>query len=85
MQIRKGKPPGSGRLARIGVELSREARVQIRLVIRSNLNSDTFAGAKNNLQGILYFQAPRWTFLSPRSPRSALSSNKNRHFLVAVP
>lgn len=29
MQIRKGKPPGSGRLARIGVELSREARVRL--------------------------------------------------------
>ncbi len=29
MQIRKGKPPGSGRLARVGVELSREARVRL--------------------------------------------------------
>jgi len=29
MQIRKGKPPGSGRLARTGVELSREARVRL--------------------------------------------------------
>src|SRR2546427_1147239 len=29
MQIRKGKPPGSGRLAGIGVELSREARVRL--------------------------------------------------------
>ncbi len=29
MQIRRGKPPGSGRLARAGVELSREARVRL--------------------------------------------------------
>src|ERR1043166_2765871 len=29
MQIRKGKPPGSGRLSRTGVELSREARVRL--------------------------------------------------------
>jgi hypothetical protein len=29
MQIRKGKAPGSGRLAEIGVELSREARVRL--------------------------------------------------------
>jgi transposase InsO family protein len=29
MQIRNGKPPGSGRLAGIGVELSREARVRL--------------------------------------------------------
>ena len=29
MQIRRGKPPGSGRLARTGVELSREARVRL--------------------------------------------------------
>ena len=29
MQIRKGKPPGSGRLARVGVELSRAARVRL--------------------------------------------------------
>ena len=28
MQVRKGKPPGSSRLARTGVELSREARVR---------------------------------------------------------
>ncbi len=29
MQVRKGKPPGSGQLARTGVELSREARVRL--------------------------------------------------------
>src|SRR6266849_1130106 len=29
MQIRKGRPPRSGRLARTGVELSREARVRL--------------------------------------------------------
>jgi putative transposase len=29
MQVRKGKPPGSGQLARIGVELSRQARVRL--------------------------------------------------------
>ena len=29
MQIRKGKPPGWGRLAGTGVELSREARVRL--------------------------------------------------------
>lgn len=29
MQIRKGKPPGAGQLARTGVELSREARVRL--------------------------------------------------------
>jgi helix-turn-helix protein len=29
MQVRKGKPPGSGQLARTGVELSREARVRV--------------------------------------------------------
>jgi hypothetical protein len=29
MQIRKGKPPGSGRLTRTGVELSWEARVRL--------------------------------------------------------
>src|ERR1700686_5593686 len=29
MQIRNGKPPGSGRLARTGVELSREGRVRL--------------------------------------------------------
>src|SRR6266436_6902144 len=29
MQIRKGKPPGSGGLAGVGVELSREARVRL--------------------------------------------------------
>ena len=34
MQIRRGKPPGSGRLARTGVELSREARVWMDLYRR---------------------------------------------------
>lgn len=29
MQIRKGKPPGTGQLARTGVELSREAWVRL--------------------------------------------------------
>lgn len=29
MQVRKGKPPGAGHLARTGVELSREARVRL--------------------------------------------------------
>jgi putative transposase len=29
MQVRRGKPPGSGRLTRTGVELSREARVRL--------------------------------------------------------
>jgi putative transposase len=29
MQVRNGKPPGSGQLARTGVELSREARVRL--------------------------------------------------------
>jgi hypothetical protein len=29
MQIHEGKPAGSGRLARTGVELSREARVRL--------------------------------------------------------
>ena len=29
MQIRNGKPPGSSRLARTGVELSREGRVRL--------------------------------------------------------
>ena len=29
MQIRRGKPPGSGRLSKTGVELSREARVRL--------------------------------------------------------
>jgi hypothetical protein len=29
MQVRRGKPPRSGRLARVGVELSREAGVRL--------------------------------------------------------
>jgi putative transposase len=55
MQIRKGKPPGSGRLARTGVELSREARVRLAWM-------DFYRRTKNVVQTCRHFGISRQTF-----------------------
>src|SRR5258708_6250490 len=55
MQIRRGKPPGSGRLARIGVELSREARVRLSWM-------DFYARCDNVTHTCRHFGIRRQTF-----------------------
>ena len=55
MQIRQGKPPGSGRLARIGVELSREARVRLSWM-------DFYARCDNVTHTCRHFGISRQTF-----------------------
>jgi putative transposase len=55
MQIRGGKPPGSGRLARTGVELSREARVRVAWM-------DFCARSGNVAQTCRHFGISRQTF-----------------------
>jgi len=55
MQIRKGKPPGSGRLARTGVELSREARVRLAWM-------DFYRHCRNVAHSCRHFNISRQTF-----------------------
>ena len=55
MQIRKGKPPGSVRLAGIGVELSREARVRLAWM-------DFYRRCGNVAQTCRHFGISRQTF-----------------------
>lgn len=55
MQIRKGKPPGSGRLAEVGVELSREARVRLGWM-------DFYRGCQNVAHTCRHFGISRQTF-----------------------
>jgi putative transposase len=55
MQIRKGKPPGSGRLARTGVELSREARVRLAWM-------DFYRRSRNVARTCRHFGISRQTF-----------------------
>jgi transposase InsO family protein len=62
MQIRKGKPPGSVRLAGIGVELGRQARVRLAWM-------DYYRRTKNVAQTCRHFGISRQTFLPPRSPK----------------
>jgi putative transposase len=55
MQVRTGKPPGSGRLARIGVELSREARVRLHWM-------DFYRRCRNVARTCRHFGISRQTF-----------------------
>src|SRR5271166_4722636 len=55
MQIRKGKPPGSGQLARVGVELSREARVRL-------AGMDLYRRCRNVAHTCRHFGISRQTF-----------------------
>jgi len=55
MQIRKGKPPGSGRLARTGVELNREARVRLAWM-------DFYRRSRNVARTCRHFGISRQTF-----------------------
>jgi transposase len=55
MQVRKGKPPGSSRLARIGVEFSREARVRLAWM-------DFYRRNRNPARTCRYFGISRQTF-----------------------
>src|SRR5216684_873204 len=55
MQIREGKPPGSGRLARTGVELSRKARVRLAWM-------DFYGRCRNVAQTCRHFGISRQTF-----------------------
>jgi transposase-like protein len=55
MQIRRGKPFGSGRLARTGVELSREARVRLAWM-------DFYRGCHNVAHTCRHFGISRQTF-----------------------
>src|SRR5437016_6858355 len=55
MHIRKGKAPGSGRLARIGVELSRGARVRLAWM-------DFYRGCDNVAHTCRHFGISRQTF-----------------------
>jgi len=55
MQIRRGKPPGSGRLTRTGVELSREARVRLCWM-------DFYRGCRNVARTCRHFGISRQTF-----------------------
>ena len=55
MQIRKGKRPGSGRLARTGVELSREARVRLAWM-------DFYRRSRNVAHTCRHFGVSRQTF-----------------------
>ena len=55
MQIHRGKPPGSGRLARTGVELSREAGVRLSWM-------DFYRGCRNVARTCRHFGISRQTF-----------------------
>jgi putative transposase len=55
MQIRGGKPPRSGRLARVGVELSREARVRLAWM-------DFYRQSRNVARTCRHFGVSRQTF-----------------------
>ena len=55
MQVRKGKPPGSGQLARTGVELSREARVRLQWM-------DFYHRCRNVARTCRHFGISRQTF-----------------------
>jgi putative transposase len=55
MQLRKGTPPGSSRLARIGVELSREARVRLAWM-------DFYRHNRNAVRTCRHFGISRQTF-----------------------
>jgi transposase-like protein len=55
MQIRRGKPPGSGRLSKSGVELSRRARVRLAWM-------DVYRGCGNVAQTCRHFGISRQTF-----------------------
>src|SRR5712692_6830435 len=55
MQIRKGKPPISGRLTRTGVELSRDARVRLAWM-------DFYRGSRNVARTGRHFGISRQTF-----------------------
>ena len=55
MQVRKGKPPGSGRLVRTGVELSREARVRVAWM-------DFYRRSRNVARTCRHFGISRQTF-----------------------
>lgn len=55
MQIRNGKPPRSGRLARVGVELSREGRVRLAWM-------DFYRRSKNVTMTCRHFGISRQTF-----------------------
>jgi transposase InsO family protein len=55
MQVRRGKAPGSGRLARTGVELSREARVRLAWM-------DFYRRCGNVAQACRHFGISRQTF-----------------------
>src|ERR1035437_7152239 len=55
MQVRKGKPPGSGRLARTGVELSREARGRLAWM-------DFYRRCRNVARTCRHFGISRQTF-----------------------
>ena len=55
MQIRNGKPPRSGRLARVGAELTREARVRLSWM-------DFYRGSKNVTLTCRHFGISRETF-----------------------
>jgi hypothetical protein len=61
MQIRKGKPPGSRRLARTGVELSREVRVRLAWI-------DFYRRCRNLARTCRYFGISRQTLLSLAAP-----------------
>lgn len=55
MQVRKGKPPHSGQLARVGVELSREARVRLAWM-------DFYRRCRNVVRTCRHFGISRQTF-----------------------
>ncbi len=55
MQVHKGKPPRSGRLARTGVELSRDARVRLAWM-------DFYRGSRNVARTGRHFGISRQTF-----------------------
>jgi putative transposase len=55
MQVRKGKPPGSGQLAGTGVELSREARVRLNWM-------DFYRRSRNVARTCRHFGISRQTF-----------------------
>jgi len=73
MQIRKGKPPGSGRLSRTGVELSREARVRLAWM-------DFYGRRPNVAHTCRHFGISRQTFYrwQRRYDRYDLSSREER-------
>jgi hypothetical protein len=56
MQVHRGKRPGSGRLARAGVELSREARVRLAWM-------DFYRRYRNVARTCRHFGISRQTFI----------------------